>query len=102
MEAPISKGVCTRSEFRTDYRYMGPQEVYITFVDEKGFKIRGKSTICKNSSSSNPFGMRFNIVSDTQLVINYASHFKTGGQFLFYEDSQAQGGNLAEWIARKI
>ena len=46
--------------------------------------------------------MRFNIVSDTQLVINYASHFKTGGQFLFYEDTQAQGGNLAEWIARKI
>ena len=101
MEAPISKGVCTRSEFRTDYRYMGPQEVYITFVDEKGFKIRGRSTICKNSSSK-PFGMRFNIVSDTQLVINYASHFKTGEQFLFYEDSQAQGGNLAEWIARKI
>ena len=101
MEAPISKGVCTRSEFRTDYRYMGPQEVYITFVDEKGFKIRGRSTICKNSSSK-PFGMRFNIVSDTQLVINYASHFKTGGQFLFYEDSQAQGENLAEWIARKI
>lgn len=46
--------------------------------------------------------MRFNIVSDTQLVTNFASHFKTGGQFLFYEDSQAQGGNLAEWIARKI
>ena len=102
MEAPISKDVCTRSEFRMDYRYMGPQKVYITFADGKGFKIRGKSTICKNSSSSNPFGMRFNIVSDTQLVINYASHFKTGGQFLFYEDSQAQGGNLAEWIARKI
>ena len=102
MEAPVSKAVCNCAQFRTDYRYMGPQEVYITFVDKKGFKIRGKSTICKNSSSSNPFGMRFNIVSDTQLVINYASHFKTGGQFLFYEDSQAQGGNLAEWIARKI
>ena len=102
MEAPISKDVCTRSEFRMDYRYMGPQKVYITFADGKGFKIRGKSTICKNSSSSNPFGMRFNIVSDTQLVINFDSHFKTGGQFLFYEDSQAQGGNLAEWIARKI
>ena len=102
MEAPISKDVCTRSEFRMDYRYMGPQKVYITFADRKGFKIRGEATICKNSSSSNPFGMRFNIVSDTQLVINFASHFKTGGQFLFYEDSQAQGGNLAEWIARKI
>ena len=102
MEAPVSKAVCNCAQFRTDYRYMGPQEVYITFVDKKGFKIRGKSTICKNSSSSNPFGMRFNIVSDTQLVINYASHFKTGGQFLFYEESQAQGGNLAEWIARKI
>ena len=102
MEAPISKDVCTRSEFRMDYRYMGPQKVYITFADGKGFKIRGAATICKNSSSSNPFGMRFNIVSDTQLVINYASHFKTGGQFLFYEDSQSQGGNLAEWIARKI
>ena len=102
MEAPVSKDVCNCAQFRTDYRYMGPQKVYITFVDKKGFKIRGKATICKNSSSSNPFGMRFNIVSDTQLVINYASHFKTGGQFLFYEDSQAQGGNLAEWIARKI
>lgn len=102
MEAPISKDVCTRSEFRMDYRYMGPHEVYITFADGKGFKIRGKSTICKNSSSSNPLGMRFNIARDKQLVINYASHFKTGGQFLFYEDSQAQGGNLAEWIARKI
>ena len=102
MEAPVSKAVCNCAQFRTDYRYMGPQEVYITFVDKKGFKIRGKSTICKNSSSSNPFGMRFNIVSDTQLVINYASHFKTGGQLLFYEDTQAQGGNLAEWIARKI
>ena len=102
MEAPVSKGVCDCAQFRTDYRYMGPQKVYITFADGKGFKIRGKSTICKNSSSSNPFGMRFNIVSDTQLVINYASHFKTGGQFLFYEESQAQGGNLAEWIARKI
>ena len=101
MEAPVSKGVCNCAQFRTDYRYMGPQEVYITFVDEKGFKIRGRSTICKNSSSK-PFGMRFNIVSDTQLVINFDSHFKTGGQFLFYEDSQAQGGNLAEWIARKI
>ena len=102
MEAPVSKDVCNCAQFRTDYRYMGPQKVYITFVDKKGFKIRGKATICKNSSSSNPFGMRFNIVSDTQLVINFASHFKTGGQFLFYEDSQAQGGNLAEWIARKI
>lgn len=102
MEAPISKGVCTRSEFRMDYRYMGPQKVYITFADGKGFKIRGEATICKNSSSSNPLGMRFNIARDKQLVINYASHFKTGGQFLFYEDSQAQGGNLAEWIARKI
>ena len=102
MEAPVSKDVCNCAQFRTDYRYMGPQKVYITFVDKKGFKIRGKATICKNSSSSNPFGMRFNIVSDTQLVINYASHFKTGGQFLFYEESQAQGGNLAEWIARKI
>ena len=102
MEAPVSKAVCNCAQFRTDYWYMGPQAVYITFADGKGFKIRGKSTICKNSSSSNPFGMRFNIVSDTQLVINYASHFKTGGQFLFYEDSQAQGGNLAEWIARKI
>ena len=102
MEAPVSKAVCNCAQFRTDYRYMGPHEVYITFADGKGFKIRGKSTICKNSSSSNPFGMRFNIVSDTQLVINFASHFKTGGQFLFYEDSQAQGGNLAEWIARKI
>lgn len=101
MEAPISKEVCTRSEFRMDYRYMGPQKVYITFADGKGFKIRGKATICKKSSS-NPFGMRFNIVSDTQLVINFDSHFKTGGQFLFYEDSQAQGGNPAEWIARKI
>ena len=101
MEAPISKDVCARSEFRMDYRYMGPQEVYITFVDKKGFKIRGRSTICKNSSSK-PFGMRFNIVSDTQLVINFDSHFKTGGQFLFYEESQAQGGNVAEWIARKI
>ena len=102
MEAPVSKAVCNCAQFRTDYWYMGPHEVYITFADGKGFKIRGKSTICKNSSSSNPFGMRFNIVSDTQLVINYASHFKTGGQFLFYEESQAQGGNLAEWIARKI
>lgn len=102
MEAPISKDVCNRAEFRTDYRYMGPQEVYITFVDEKGFKIMGRSTICKNSSSSNPFGMRFNIASDTQLVADYASHFKTGGQFLFYEDAHAQGGNLAEWIARKL
>ena len=102
MEAPVSKAVCNCAQFRTDYWYMGPQAVYITFVDKKGFMIRGKSTICKNSSSSNPFGMRFNIVSDTQLVINYASHFKTGGQFLFYEESQAQGGNLAEWIARKI
>lgn len=102
MEAPVSKAVCNCAQFRTDYRYMGPHKVYITFADGKGFKIRGKSTICKNSSSSNPFGMRFNIVSDTQLVINYASHFKTGGQFLFYEDSQSQGGNLAEWIARKI
>ena len=101
MEAPVSKAVCNCAQFRTDYRYMGPQEVYITFVDEKGFKIRGRSTICKNSSSK-PFGMRFNIVSDTQLVINFDSHFKTGGQFLFYEDFQAQGGNLAEWIARKI
>ena len=101
MEAPVSKGVCNCAQFRTDYRYMGPQGVYITFADGKGFKIRGKATICKKPSS-NPFGMRFNIVSDTQLVINYASHFKTGGQFLFYEDSQAQGGNLAEWIARKI
>ena len=102
MEAPVSKDVCNCAQFRTDYRYMGPQKVYITFVDKKGFMIRGKSTICKNSSSTNPFGMRFNIVSDTQLVINFDSHFKTGGQFLFYEDSQAQGGNLAEWIARKI
>ena len=102
MEAPVSKAVCNRAQFRTDYRYRGPQEVYITFVDKKGFKIRGKATICKNSSSSNPLGMRFNIARDKQLVINYASHFKTGGQFLFYEDSQAQGGNLAEWIARKI
>ena len=102
MEAPVSKAVCNCAQFRTDYWYMGPHEVYITFVDKKGFKIRGKATICKNSSSSNPFGMRFNIVSDTQLVINYASHFKTGVQFLFYEDSQAQGGNPAEWIARKI
>ena len=101
MEAPVSKAVCNCAQFRTDYRYMGPQKVYITFVDKKGFKIRGKATICKNSSSK-PFGMRFNIVSDTQLVINFDSHFKTGGQFLFYEDSQAQGGNLAEWIARKI
>ena len=101
MEAPVSKGVCNCAQFRTDYRYMGPQGVYITFADGKGFKIRGKATICKKPSS-NPFGMRFNIVSDTQLVINFASHFKTGGQFLFYEDSQAQGGNLAEWIARKI
>lgn len=101
MEAPVSKAVCNCAQFRTDYRYMGPQEVYITFVDKKGFKIRGRSTICKNSSSK-PFGMRFNIVSDTQLVINFDSHFKTGGQFLFYEESQAQGGNLAEWIARKI
>ena len=102
MEAPVSKDVCNCAQFRTDYRYMGPQKVYITFVDKKGFKIRGKATICKNSSSSNPLGMRFNIARDKQLVINYASHFKTGGQFLFYEDSQAQGGNLAEWIARKI
>ena len=101
MEAPVSKGVCNCAQFRTDYRYMGPQGVYITFADGKGFKIRGKATICKKPSS-NPFGMRFNIVSDTQLVINFDSHFKTGGQFLFYEDSQAQGGNLAEWIARKI
>ena len=101
MEAPISKGVCTRSEFRMDYRYMGPQKVYITFADGKGFKIRGEATICKKPSSK-PFGMRFNIVSDTQLVTNFDSHFKTGEQFLFYEDSQAQGGNLAEWIARKI
>ena len=102
MEAPVSKAVCNCAQFRTDYWYMGPQAVYITFVDKKGFMIRGKSTICKNSSSTNPFGMRFNIVSDTQLVINFDSHFKTGGQFLFYEESQAQGGNLAEWIARKI
>ena len=102
MEAPVSKAVCNCAQFRTDYWYMGPHEVYITFADGKGFKIRGKSTICKNSSSSNPFGMRFNIVSDTQLVINFDSHFKTGRQFLFYEESQAQGGNLAEWIARKI
>lgn len=82
---------------------MGPQVVYITFADGKGFKIRGKATICKYSSS-NPFGMRFNIARDKQLVINYASHFKTGRKikFLFYEDSQAQGGNLAEWIARII
>ena len=101
MEAPVSKGVCNCAQFRTDYRYMGPQGVYITFADGKGFKIRGKATICKKPYS-NPFGMRFNIVSDTQLVINFDSHFKTGGQFLFYEDSQAQGGNLAEWIARKI
>lgn len=101
MEAPISKDVCARSEFRMDYRYMGPHKVYITFVDRKGFKIRGEATICKKPSSK-PFGMRFNIVSDTQLVINFDSHFKTGEQFLFYEDSQAQGGNLAEWIARKI
>ena len=101
MEAPVSKGVCNCAQFRTDYRYMGPQGVYITFADGNGFKIRGKATICKKPSS-NPFGMRFNIVSDTQLVINFDSHFKTGGQFLFYEDSQAQGGNLAEWIARKI
>ena len=104
MEAPVSKAVCNCAQFRTDYWYMGPHEVYITFADGKGFKIRGKATICKNSSSSNPFGMRFNIVSDTQLVINYASRFMPGGKikFLFYEDSQAQGGNLAEWIARKI
>ena len=102
MEAPVSKAVCNCAQFRTDYWYMGPQAVYITFVDKKGFKIRGKSTICKNSSSSNPFGMRFNIVSDTQLVINFDSHFKPGEQFLFYEDSQAQGGNLAEWIAKII
>lgn len=104
MEAPISKDVCTRSEFRMDYRYMGPQKVYITFADGKGFKIRGKATICKNSSSSNPLGMRFNIAGDKQLVSAYASRFMPGGKikFLFYEDSQAQGGNLAEWIARKI
>ena len=102
MEAPVSKAVCNCAQFRTDYWYMGPQAVYITFADGKGFKIRGEATICKNSSSSNPLGMRFNIARDKQLVINYASHFKTGGQFLFYEDSQAQGGNLAEWIARKI
>lgn len=101
MEAPISKAVCNCAQFRTDYRYMGPQKVYITFADGKGFKIRGEATICKKPSSK-PFGMRFNIVSDTQLVINFDSHFKTGEQFLFYEDSQAQGGNLAEWIARKI
>ena len=101
MEAPISKDVCARSEFRMDYRYMGPQKVYITFADGKGFKIRGEATICKKPSSK-PLGMRFNIARDKQLVINYASHFKTGGQFLFYEDSQSQGGNLAEWIARKI
>lgn len=101
MEAPISKAVCNCAQFRTDYRYMGPQKVYITFADGKGFKIRGEATICKKPSSK-PFGMRFNIVSDTQLVTNFDSHFKTGGQFLFYEDSQAQGGNLAEWIARKI
>ena len=104
MEAPISKDVCTRSEFRMDYRYMGPQKVYITFADGKGFKIRGKATICRNSSSSNPLGMRFNIAGDKQLVSAYASRFMPGGKikFLFYEDSQAQGGNLAEWIARKI
>ena len=104
MEAPISKDVCTRSEFRMDYRYMGPQVVYITFADGKGFKIRGKATICKNSSSSNPLGMRFNIAGDKQLVSAYASRFMPGGKikFLFYEDSQAQGGNLAEWIARII
>ena len=101
MEAPISKAVCNCAQFRTDYRYMGPQKVYITFADGKGFKIRGEATICKKPSSK-PFGMRFNIVSDTQLVTNFDSHFKTGEQFLFYEDSQAQGGNLAEWIARKI
>ena len=101
MEAPVSKAVCNCAQFRTDYRYMGPQKVYITFADGKGFKIRGEATICKNPSSK-PFGMRFNIVSDTQLVTNFDSHFKTGEQFLFYEDSQAQGGNLAEWIARKI
>ena len=101
MEAPVSKAVCNCAQFRTDYRYMGPQKVYITFADGKGFKIRGEATICKKPSSK-PFGMRFNIVSDTQLVTNFDSHFKTGGQFLFYEDSQAQGGNLAEWIARKI
>lgn len=105
MEAPISKDVCTRAEFRMDYRYMGPQEVYITFADEKGVKIRGKSTICMNSSSSNPFGMRFNIARDKQLVCDYASRFTPPRgkiKFLFYEDSQAQEGNLAEWIARKI
>lgn len=101
MEAPISKAVCNCAQFRTDYRYMGPQKVYITFADGKGFKIRGEATICKKPSSK-PFGMRFNIVSDTQLVTNFDSHFKMGEQFLFYEDSQAQGGNLAEWIARKI
>ena len=67
-------------------------------------KIRGEATICKNSSSSNPFGMRFNIAGDKQLVSAYASRFMPGGKikFLFYEDSQAQGGNPAEWIARKI
>lgn len=41
MEAPVSKAVCNCAQFRTDYRYMGPQKVYITFADGKGFKIRG-------------------------------------------------------------
>ena len=103
MEAPVSKAVCNCAQFRTDYRYMGPHEVYITFADGKGFKIRGKATICKYSSST-PFGMRFNIARDKQLVSAYASRFMPGRKikFLFYEDSQAQEGNLAEWIARKI
>ena len=104
MEAPVSKAVCNCAQFRTDYRYMGPHEVYITFADGKGFMIRGEARICKKSSSSNPFGMRFNIAGDKQLVSAYASRFMPGGKikFLFYEDSQAQGGNLAEWIARII
>lgn len=48
--------------------------------------------------------MRFNIARDKQLVCDYASRFMPGRKikFLFYEDSQAQEGNLAEWIARKI
>ena len=50
IEIPISKGICDCRVFRADYLFMAPLEVYITFVDSSGVRVRGKSMIYKKTS----------------------------------------------------
>ena len=102
IEIPISKGICDCRVFRADYLFMAPLEVYITFVDSSGVRVRGKSMIYKKTSKKAPIRARFYIDKDKELLDKYESTLKTGGNYLFYEDIPADGDNLAKWIAKRI